>query len=265
MSAALAAVSQIEGYSHRNVTPLRPAAPKGMGLRCASGGTCANGPCPCPRPCDEVERNSPLVSEGEQLRFKRGDVLWSQGEPAGALFSICTGAVKLTRRWDDNREMILDLAFRGQLIGEGAAVPGAVYSTNCIALTSGRAMRVPADQLQRQIRFEPTLLIDLLALAHQRHGVFTRRLDETAHGSVEHRLAKVLLRIGDEVGLRDSRGTFIPVRLSRGDLADLVGCRVETTIRVMTRWQREGVVETQREGLVLQDRSVLEKASLDPS
>jgi CRP-like cAMP-binding protein len=51
------------------------------------------------------------------------------------------------------------------------------------------------------------------------------------------------------------------VKLSRGDLADLVGCRVETTIRVMTRWQREGVVETQREGLVIRDEGNLKETA----
>jgi CRP/FNR family transcriptional regulator len=90
---------------------------------------------------------------------------------------------------------------------------------------------------------------------------FTQRLDDIGHGQVENRLARVLLRIGDEVGLKDARGTFVPLRLSRGDLADMVGCRVETTIRVMTRWQREGVVETQREGLVIRDRVLLAEAA----
>jgi CRP-like cAMP-binding protein len=71
----------------------------------------------------------------------------------------------------------------------------------------------------------------------------------------------VLLRIGEQVGLQDARGTFVPVKLSRGDLADMVGCRVETTIRVMTRWQRQGVLETQREGIVLKDVDQLEEAA----
>jgi CRP-like cAMP-binding protein len=101
----------------------------------------------------------------------------------------------------------------------------------------------------------------LLELAVHRQKAFSRRLDEMHHGQVENRLAKVLLRIGEEVGLKDSRGTFVPVKLSRGDLADLVGCRVETTIRVMTRWQREGVVETQREGLVIRDEGNLKETA----
>ena len=62
---------------------------------------------------------------------------------------------------------------------------------------------------------------------------------------------------GEDVGLPDSRGIFVPLRLTRGDLASMVGCRVETTIRVLKRWQREGLVETRREGLVIKNRHKL--------
>ena len=220
--------------------------------------------CPCGRPCAEVERNAPLLEGAQGLRFRRGDVLWTQDEPANALFSVCTGAVKLTRRWPDGREMIVDIVFRGQLMGEAAAVPGSAHATTAVALSSGRAMRVDAQALRDRLRARPELAASLLALAVERQATFTQRLDELNHGAVESRLARVLLRIGEAVGLKDARGLFVPVHLSRGDLADLVGCRVETTIRIMTRWQREGVLETQREGFVLRDRAALECAGHTP-
>lgn len=245
--------------------PAQAPAPSGH-LRAVGGcGLSSGSGCPCARPCAEVDQNAPLMRDGEGLRFRRGEVLWRQGEPASALFSVCTGAVKLTRRWPDGREMILDLVFRGQLMGEAAAVPGAVHATTAVALTAGRAVRVEEPELRRMLREQPALSTTLLGLAVARQAAFTRRLDELNHGAVESRLARVLLRVGDEVGLKDSRGVFVPVHLSRGDLADLVGCRVETTIRIMTRWQREGVVETQREGLVLRDRAALEAAGQEPA
>lgn len=219
------------------------------------------GNCPCSRPCTEIDLNAPLTRHGEVFRFKRGEVLWRQGEPSRWLMSVCTGVLKLSREWPDGREAILDLVFRGKMVGETAALSGYHEVATCTALSSGKAVRVPTDKVHEVLREEPRLAATLLDMACVRLDIFTRRLDEMAHGPVENRLARVLLRIGDEVGLKDSRGTFVPVRLSRGDLADMVGCRVETTIRVMTRWQREGVVETQREGLVIRDRDLLQEAA----
>lgn len=220
-----------------------------------------NSSCPCNRPCSEASTNSKLMKHGEEFRFKRGDKLWRQGDAARYLVTLCTGVMKVTREWPDGREAVLDLAFRGDMIGELAAQEGATQVGTCVALSSGRAIRVPAEKLRRLLKTDPALAQTLLDVALRRQASFSRRLDEMAHGPVENRLARVLTRIGDQVGLKDARGTFVPVKLSRGDLADMVGCRVETTIRVMTRWQREGVVETQREGLIIKDPAVLAEAA----
>ncbi len=220
-----------------------------------------NSSCPCSRPCSEAPSNSKIMQHGEEFRFKRGDRIWRQGDSANFLVTLCTGVMKVTREWPDGREAVLDLAFRGDMIGELAAQEGAIQTGTCTALSSGRAIRVPADSLRRLLKTDPALSHTLLDVALRRQASFSRRLDEMAHGPVENRLARVLTRIGDQVGLKDARGTFVPVKLSRGDLADMVGCRVETTIRVMTRWQREGVVETQREGLIIKDPEVLAEAA----
>jgi len=197
------------------------------------------------------------MQSGECLRYKRGDVLWKQEEPADWMVAVCTGTLKLTREWPGGRDAILDLVHRGQIVGAGAALPEAHHSSTCSVLASGKGIRVHRHRLQALLLQRPDLAAELLKLAHTRLQSFLKRLEEMAHGPVEQRLARVLLRIGGDVGLPDSRGLFVPLRLTRGDLAGMVGCRVETTIRVLTRWQREGLVETRREGLVIRNKQLL--------
>lgn len=219
--------------------------------------TPANVPCPCGHPCPEAHINALLLQQGECIRYKRGDVLWKQGEAADWMLVVCTGTLKLTREWPGGRDAILDLVHRGQIVGAGAAIPNARHTSTCSAVGSGKGIRLSRPRLLSLLQHHPELTSTLLQLAHSRLQSFVQRLEEMAHGPVEQRLARVLLRIGDDVGLPDSRGLFVPVRLTRGDLAGMVGCRVETTIRVLTRWQREGLVETRREGLVIRDRRQL--------
>lgn len=216
------------------------------------------GGCPCSRPCHEAPTNAVLMQHGESFRFERGDRLWGQDDPADCVVAVCTGAVKSVREWPGDKGMIVDLTFRGGVVGAEAALPGSRRASTAVALTSGRGVRVSLGKLRRLLDGNPAVVRALLTLALDRQQGMALRLDELAQGPVKSRVARVLLRIGDTVGLRDSRGVFIPVPLSRGDLADLVGCRVETVIRIMTKWQRAGVVETQREGLVLKDLEELE-------
>jgi hypothetical protein len=80
----------------------------------------------------------------------------------------------------------------------------------------------------------------------------TQRVEELSSGQVERRIAMLLARLADQLGSeRPGEGTFIPVRLSRQDLADLCGTTIETAIRVMTRLAREGVVQTVPRGFVV--------------
>lgn len=216
-----------------------------------------NRACPCAHPCDCSDLNALLMQQGEPIRYKRGEVLWKQDDPADWMVAVCTGTIKLTREWPGGRDAILDLVHRGQLVGAGAALPDANHSSTCSVLAAGKGIRVHRSKLQLLLTQRPDLATELLKLAHTRLQSFVKRLEEMAHGPVEQRLARVLLRIGNDVGLPDSRGVFVPLRLTRGDLAGMVGCRVETTIRVLTRWQREGLVETRREGLVIRDRQLL--------
>ena len=87
----------------------------------------------------------------------------------------------------------------------------------------------------------------------------TSRLTELSGGHVEERLARVLLKLASDRGSLESGGTWIPLHLSRQELADLTGTTIETCIRIMSRWAKSGIVETRSDGFLLRDRKALER------
>ncbi len=79
---------------------------------------------------------------------------------------------------------------------------------------------------------------------------------------MEARLATLLLKFYEQFGDDFDDGTSrIPVPLSRQELADLVSTSFETAIRVVTRWERAGVVTTDADGFTLKDLPALREAS----
>jgi CRP/FNR family transcriptional regulator len=74
------------------------------------------------------------------------------------------------------------------------------------------------------------------------------------------RLAEVsLVKLAGKMGRPGGEGINIPMALSRQDLADLTGTTIETCIRVMSRWGKEGLVRTEKDGFVILDRRALER------
>src|SRR5437879_10896625 len=90
--------------------------------------------------------------------------------------------------------------------------------------------------------------------ANRRIGLFT--------ASAEERLATTLMELGERFGDEMEDGTtLIPLRLTRAELAALVGTTVETTIRTLSRWSREGLVSTVDGGLAVHDPTALARRS----
>ena len=63
------------------------------------------------------------------------------------------------------------------------------------------------------------------------------------------------------MGRPERGGTFIPLALSRQELADVTGTTIETSIRIMSRWNKDDVVRTEKDGFVVLDRGELERVA----
>jgi CRP/FNR family transcriptional regulator len=70
---------------------------------------------------------------------------------------------------------------------------------------------------------------------------------------VEARLAAALLRLAKREGTRSDKGVTLPFHLTRQSLADMTGTTVETAIRILSRWLRDGVLDDDGGRLVLSD------------
>jgi CRP/FNR family transcriptional regulator len=108
----------------------------------------------------------------------------------------------------------------------------------------------------------PALGASIACSMHTKLAALHGSIEVLSAGTVESRLATALLKLYDQLGDDFEDGTSgIPVALSRRELAELVSTSLETAIRVMTRWERQGVLETTGEGFTIVDRSALERAT----
>jgi len=101
----------------------------------------------------------------------------------------------------------------------------------------------------------------LVGLTH-RLVELTNRLAELSGGRIEARLARFFLKLTTDIGQPRADGTFIAVTLSRQELADMIGTTIETAIRVMSRWGKDDIVRTEKDGFLIVKRYALEALAL---
>ena len=98
---------------------------------------------------------------------------------------------------------------------------------------------IPRAKFFSLLEQHPSLVRGLLAGLTHRLVELTNRLAELSGGTVERRFARLFLKLSSEMGRQERGGTFVPLSLSRQELADMTGTTIETCIRIMSRWGKQ--------------------------
>jgi CRP/FNR family transcriptional regulator len=189
--------------------------------------------------------------------FARGDTVWGEGDPAEFLTLIVRGRVKVVRHGDAG-DVILEIFGEGEPVGAIAVYNSIPYPASAVCLEPVTMLMLPRrdyfELLDRHPEFARGVMRELTRLVLQ----LTRKIEEMRGQRVEVRIAQLFLTFAERMGRdRDAGAIEIPIQLSRQEIADLVGTTMESAIRVMSRWGREGVLITGRGRFVIPSREKL--------
>ena len=192
-------------------------------------------------------------------RYVKGDRIFGEGDPSDVFTVVVSGRVKIVKMTPSGKDVILEIFGTGDPFGAVAAYEGRPFPASAIALEDTVCLLTPRTAFFALLEQHPSLVRGLLLGLTQRLVELTNRLTEMTGGRVEARIARLFLKLADNMGRQVSDGIAIPMALSRQELADLTGTTIETCIRVMSRWGKDQVVRTDKDGFVLLDKEALEE------
>ena len=203
-----------------------------------------------------------LASVSSVRDFEKGATLFSEGDASDSLYTVIEGHVKVFKTTARGTDVILEIFGPGDPVGAVAVYESRAYPASAVALEPTRCLLIPRQAFFSLLETHPTLVRGLLVGLTHRLGELTNRLTELSGGRVEPRLARFFLKLADDIGQHREGGTFIPLALSRQELADMIGTTIETSIRIMSRWGKQDVVRTEKDGFLVVDRSALEAVAM---
>lgn len=192
-------------------------------------------------------------------RYEKGDQVFAEGDPSDVFTVVVSGRVKIVKMTPAGKDVILEIFGTGDPFGAVAAYEGRPFPASAIAIEDTVCLLTPRASFFALLEQHPSLVRGLLLGLTQRLVELTNRLTEMTGGRVEARIARLFLKLADNSGRPTADGIAIPMALSRQELADLTGTTIETCIRIMSRWGKDEVVRTEKDGFVLLDKPALEE------
>jgi CRP-like cAMP-binding protein len=187
--------------------------------------------------------------------YDKGDTIFSEGEPADRIHFVHIGRVKIVKA-AGGRDVILEILGPGEPVGVVAVFERRPFPASALTLEPSGILSIPEREFFALLEKRPEMMRHLLAGLTYRLMMVNKRLADMT-GSAEHRAGRLFLTLADRVGLPKGAGVHVPLTLSRQEVADLIGTTLETAIRLMSRWQKDAIVLTEKSGFTIPDLGVL--------
>jgi CRP/FNR family transcriptional regulator, nitrogen oxide reductase regulator len=189
------------------------------------------------------------VARREPLRARQ--YAFAEGDPSLWFCLVVEGRVKIFRQSRVGKDVVLELLGPGEPFGGVAVLEARPYPASAQATEASVILKIPREALVPVAERHPSIVREMALMIGRRLRAAHDTVKSLAVDPVEARLAATLLRLADREGRRRGRAIALPPHLTRQTLADMSGTTVETAIRIMSRWQRDGLVQEDEGRLVL--------------
>ena len=193
------------------------------------------------------EQAEALAATVSKKRFKRGEILVEQGRKTDALFIVLTGRTRVLMTDNKGREVILATLKSGDYVGEMSLIDNEPHSATVVADQQVDVLVLGRDSFLRCLGENMEMAHSVMRVLVQRLRRASENISSLALVGVYGRVAKVLL----ESAVPDADGALlIRDKVSRQDLAKMVGASREMVSRVMKDFEEQGFIQLLDSGAV---------------
>jgi CRP/FNR family transcriptional regulator, nitrogen oxide reductase regulator len=193
-----------------------------------------------------------IAQHAIERSIEEGEFFFFQGDPASYFYILTSGRAKLMQANPAGQQVNLRTMKEWELFGAlGAVRENATYPATAQALEHCTALAIKSEYLKELMKTRPYLSFDLMKLMTSYIQEMQERYRELATEKVERRIARVLLRLAAQMGTKMDGG--IELTFTRQDLAEMSGTTLYTVSRVLSDWERQGLVEAGRERVVIRN------------
>lgn len=202
-----------------------------------------------------------ILANKKNFKVKKGELIFKEGDPVTGIYFVNTGNVKVHKRWDNDKELIVRFARNGAILGHRGLGGNGIYPASATALQAGVMEYIDMDFFNATLKVNNDFTYKLLLFFADELRESEKKMRNLAHMPVKGRVAEALLTLQNQFGLTD--GGFINIELSRQDLASFAGATYETVFRVINELVHEKLLVLSGKSISIANPEMLVKLTQD--
>ncbi len=206
-----------------------------------------------------------MLDELTESHYRKGDFIFREGEPTEYFHIVKEGTVKCVKSTADGKECTLKMLMPGDLFCcDAAAFDGTAHPGSARPMGNVSILRMHKSTYFDVLRRSPDAALEVIKYLGHRLREAQENAKVLALDRADQRVAALLVDLATRNGVRCEQGIRLGVRLTRQDMAYMVGTTTETVIRIMGRFKRRQLVSGTANCLIVRDLLELKAVASTP-
>jgi CRP-like cAMP-binding protein len=194
-----------------------------------------------------------ILDQGSARRYDAGVAVFEEGHDADRFFMLLDGYIRVVRITVDGEQVIALHIPSGQLFGIAKALGRDTYPATAITAAESIALSWPTRLWDDfNVKYDG-FATETYKTVGDRIGEMNTRIVEMATQQVEQRIANALLRLINQTGCKVENGIEIDFPITRQNLSEMTGTTLHTVSRMLSAWEKQGLVLSKRKRIVVCD------------
>jgi CRP/FNR family transcriptional regulator, polysaccharide utilization system transcription regulator len=189
------------------------------------------------------------------ISYKRGETLFHEGAMPLGIFCVSSGAIKIVKQASGGKEMIVRIANSGDIVGYRSIVMQQRYGASAVAAEDSKVCLIPREEFNKLTANNSKFYEGVIKLLCEDIENSQTKMAEIAYKPVRGRIAEALILLSNSA---EHKGI---ISLTREDLASFVGSVKETTIRILSEFKDEKLIDIDRRNIKILNIKGLELVS----
>ena len=196
-----------------------------------------------------------VMAAARLRRMAKQTRIFNQGDPAERAYALIDGSVRISQAGSDGAEVVIRFIGPGEMFGAVALFTNRQYPADATTLSNSLKISWSETDLLALLRRHPQIALNVIRIIGKRLKEAQERIRELATQRVEQRVAHAVLRLAQQAGHGTVDGTTIEFPLRRKDVADISGTTLHTASRILTAWEKAGLLVSNNQRLTIRKPS----------